>query len=257
MRSTLCLAAAAVMSAALAGCGVDLLTTTAIEGELQAQSAGAALRALNRTKGAVDRITAERAIQVYYAEKGVYPPSLETLVPKWLPETPKRADGTPYGYDPTTGQLLDTRSIPSQNGLSSRARRGAQPSAADQSRLADLQHAVQAYRNDKGYNPASLYALVPYYLDEVPVTSSGAPFIYSMASGTVQLPSTGDLEQRGMPAAPGPLGETMTGLGIQQDLGRMNNTGASAAGIYGRQSAQGIAGAYNQRQHEVLDELGF
>jgi hypothetical protein len=258
MRSTLYLAGAAVMSLALTGCGVDLLTSTAIEGELQAQSARTALHALNRTKGAVDRMTAERAVQAYYAERGVYPPSLETLVPNWLPEIPKRADGTPYGYDPKTGQILDTQSMPLQNAPPSRTLSGTQPSAVDQTRLAHLQHAVQAYRNDKGYNPASLYALVPDYLDEVPATTSGAPFIYSMASGAVQLPSTGgDPHQRGVFAAPGPLGEAMTGVGMQQELGRMNNAGTNAAGIYGRQSAQGIADSYSQRQEQALDELGF
>ena len=102
MRSVFAL----VLCLALTGCGVELLTTTAIQGELQTQQMQAMKRQVQSASDTSGRVTLERAIQTYRAEKGGNPPSLASLVPDYMPAVPKRGDGTEYGYDPARGQLF-------------------------------------------------------------------------------------------------------------------------------------------------------
>ena len=76
------------MVVALAGCGVELLTTTAVRGELEAQQMTAMKRQLQGVAENTGQMNVERAIQTYRAEKGVNPPSLHSLVPNYLPALP-------------------------------------------------------------------------------------------------------------------------------------------------------------------------
>ena len=108
MRSVFAL----VLCLALTGCGVELLTTTAIQGELQTQQMQAMKRQVQSASDTSGRVTLERAIQTYRAEKGGNPPSLASLVPDYVPAVPKRGDGTEYGYDPARGVLMDGPAAP-------------------------------------------------------------------------------------------------------------------------------------------------
>lgn len=97
------LALAAVLM--LTGCGVGVVATSAVSSELEVENAKSALKQLDNAKGQTGSIAVERAIEAYRADKGVNPPSLEELVPDYLPKVPTKADGSSYDYDPATGEL--------------------------------------------------------------------------------------------------------------------------------------------------------
>ena len=156
MRIAFCV----MLGVALAGCGAELLTTTAIQGELQAQQLSAMQR---QVKGAADtsgRIQIERAITAYHAEKGVYPPSLDALAPQYLPAVPRRPDGSPYGYDPASGRLMDG---PAPAGG---------PTPQDYQTMEQIRTAINQYGTATGYYPPTLDALAPTYLPAPPRTLS-------------------------------------------------------------------------------------
>lgn len=229
----------------LAGCGVEIVTVAATQAELQKQAAQSATRQLQRAGESTGRIQAERAIQTWYAEKGFYPPSLDALVPDYLASAPLRGNGEPFGYDPATGRLLD----------------GAQagPGSRDLQTIAEINRAINQYGTATGYYPPTLDALAPYYLPLPPRTVDGREFVYDNQNGYVGLPP----RQAGQPAAPrsgargpagdaGPLGEAMTGIGIQQELDSRSNAGTSAAGSRGRRAVGGAASGHNQRAEDAL-----
>jgi hypothetical protein len=252
------------MSIGLAGCGVELLTTTAIQGELQAQN----LKAINRQLGAVREMSAEttiqRALSTYHAEKGHYPASLEELVPSYMPSVPKQADGTPYGYDPATGTLLTGTSA---------AAPAVSPAADDAQKVNQIRSAVARYGQKTGRYPTSLYALVPEYLPELPATSSGQDFVYYPQNGAVyhpaqlQLqvavpPQTTALRPVGPVRAPGvgaggPMAEVMTGIAIQNQLNSMSNAGTGAAQGHARRSLDATRQQHDQQQQRVLNDMGL
>ena len=94
-----------LVAVALSGCGVELLGTTAVRGELEAQNAKSAIKQLDNVKGQAATINIEKAIKAYRADKGVNPPSLEDLVPDYLAKIPTKPDGSSYAYDPDTGKI--------------------------------------------------------------------------------------------------------------------------------------------------------
>jgi len=104
----------------LAGCGVEMATTTATVGAMEAESAQNAINRGNSTKDTVEKTSIQKAVDTYLAEKGAYPKSLKELVPDYLPILPKKADGTSFGYNSSTGKVLDaptteTNTIPQIN----------------------------------------------------------------------------------------------------------------------------------------------
>ncbi len=247
-----------LMVVSLAGCGLELLTTTAIQGELAAQSAGTAAQALDYAQSSVTLNNAQRAIDAYRAETGKNPPSLEALVPGYLASVPMRADGSPYGYDPVSGRILDgpvATPAPAAGGGSGAT-------------VQEVAAAVQRYGQENGAYPPSLWSLVPNYLSNYPKTASGQDFLYDPRTGQVYAPqAAAQAPAYGTPqAAPrggvgasgvGPLGEAMTGIGIANQLGSMSNAGSAsasgyAAGNLGRTQAQ-----HNANQERALQDLGF
>jgi len=237
----------------LAGCGVELLTTTAVRGELEAQQMTAMKRQLQGVAENTGQMNVERAIQTYRAEKGVNPPSLHSLVPHYLPALPVKADGTPYGYDPATGRLLDGPAA------------GGGPTAGDHEMMRQIRQAIDAYGTATGYYPPTLDELATQgYLAKAPRTSSGEPFIYNNQNGYVAHPHAA---QAGGPAQPrrggagmgagGPMGEMMTGMGVQQELNGMSNAGVNAAGSRARRSLGNTAGGRNDQVNRSMNELGL
>jgi len=249
---------AVVLVGLLGGCGVELLTTTAIQGELQAEQATAMKRQLEGASDTTAQINIQRAIATYQAEKGKYPASLDELVPGYLPSLPSRPDGTPYAYDPSTGKLIDG---PRRNAILNG------PTAGDRQKMKQLNQAINSYGQATGYYPPSLDALVPQYISAVPKTDSGENFIFHPENGALLHPAQPATPQN-RPSAParrnapavggaGLMGETMTGIGMQQQLGNMSNAGASSAGSYARGRA-GRAVQQQQRQQErALKQLGY
>jgi hypothetical protein len=248
----------ALLAAVLvSGCGVELLTTTAIQGDLQAKQLQAMKGQVANVSNSTGRINLEHAIQVYKAEKGGNPATLEELVPNYVPSVPKHADGTPYGYDSATGTVLDGPVAP------------AAPAGAvtpqDMQTMQAIRDAINRYGTAVGYYPGTLDALCPTYLGKPPRTSAGESFLYNNQNGAVTHP------RQGVSAAPapqaarptggvggaGPMGEVMTGIGMQQQLNSNSNAGASSAQGYMNRSLQQSTGGQNDRQNAAMDQLGL
>jgi len=233
----------------LAGCGAEVLTATAISGQLQKEQVGAMKRQIDHASNTTGKVAAEQAIRTYQAEKGHNPPSLEALVPQYLNAIPRKADGQPYGYDAATGRLLDGP----VHGATS---------PADQQLLEQIRGAIIQFGTATGFYPGTLDELAPYYLPTAPRTTTGQPFEYNNQTGEVRIPA------QAHPAAPGPgarvpaggagpLGEAMTGVAIQNQLGNMNQGGANAAGTRGRGQARDLSGDYSNNQLQAIENLGL
>lgn len=236
-----------ILTLPLSGCLVDVMTTTAIQGELAARQMKSAKKQIEFAKGVASETEITQAIKIYQGEKGTYPPSLDALVPEYLPSVPAKADGTPYGYDPATGALLEH---PMPTG----------PAAGDYTKLDQLRAAIQQYGTDTTWYPATLQDLVPKYLPAVPTLADGRAFVYDNQSGQVFLPETlqpGVIAPR--PAVgTGPVASEAVGaIGISQQLDNMSTAGTSAAGSRGRASSQQVGGGYSDRQMKAADELGL
>lgn len=246
--------AAAFLTAVSTGCLVEVLTTTAIQGELAAQNATAATAALGKAKQTTAETTLRQGINTYYAEKGQYPRTLEALVPNWVAAVPKQPNGQPYNYDPLTGWFGA----------------GAPPAitSADRQNKQKIRNAVNQYGQAVGYYPPSLDALVTYgYLDAVPKTSRGEDFFFNPQDGTLLHPAEvfGNTSGGNVAHTPrgggvgvggaGPMGEAMTGIAIQNQLGNMGG-GASQTGSRMRQGARDQSGAYSDRQMDALKKYG-
>lgn len=258
------IAVAALLTLALAGCGVELLTTTAIQGELQAEQMKSMDRQLKGAADTTSQINIERAIATYKAENGSNPPSLDALVPNYLPQMPLRPDGMAYGYDPVSGTLTG-QGVPAP---ASAAAAGG-PTQPDLRKIREIKEAINKYGSATGWYPSTLQDLVPAYLPAVLKTTSGQDFVYNNQNGDVQHPAQAAAQPSynnygnganaggvGVGGA-GPMGEAMTGIGIQNQLNNMSNAGSSAAGSRARTGAGTIQDNYNQRQQEALDQLGY
>jgi hypothetical protein len=238
-------AVAAVLAFMTAGCGIELLTTTAVQTELTRQSASQAATVLDNTKDFNARTSLEHTLQAYHAEKGYYPPSLEALVPEYMASVPTRPDGTPFGYDPATGRVLD------------------QPTETDAQKMERIRQAINQYGMATGWYPPSLEALVPTYLSSVPRSNSGQPFIYDMRTGALAAPRAAQAQPA--PRAPAyggggggtPMTEMMTGVGMQQELNRMSTGGSSAAGSRMRHNARELQTGQDERTNRTMDNLGL
>lgn len=248
---------AAVMCAMVAvlftGCGVELLATTAVRGELEAQNAKSAMKQLNYVKGKMGSINVDQAIQAYRADKGVNPPSLKALVPTYLAEVPKKADGSDYYYDPVSGKMTDSP-------ISSA------PTMSDTQMMEQIRQAINQYGTATGFYPPTLDALYPTYLSQMPRTASGQQFVYNNQNGYLASPT----QQAAAPAAPaqqrqrvgggsgvGPMGEVMTGIGMQQQLNNMSSGGANAAQSRSRGGINNLSHSHTDAQNQVMDNLGL
>lgn len=238
----------------LTGCMAEVLTTTAIRGQAEAQQLGAMQRQLGFAKDTTDEANLRHALDLYKADKGVNPPSLDALVPQYIASIPVHANGQPYGYDPASGVLLDGP-VANSNG----------PTPQDQQTMIAIRNAINAYGTAVGYYPETLDALAPRYLPTPPRTSAGESFLYNNQNGAVTHPRAG---QRNAPrpasgrsgggvGGAGPLGEAMTGIGIQNQLNSMGNSGANSAGNRSRNNVRGLQTQQNDKVNNTLNNLGL
>lgn len=214
-----------LLTLGLTGCGLDILTTTAITGELQKREAERATGTLERAEQQTERWEVQQAVRAYRAEHGRNPDSLEELVPEYLAEVPTNAQGEPMAYNPATGQVFDRE--------------------GEGQRLARLRQAIQEYAQERRHYPPNLRALTPQYLSEIPRTEGGESFAYNPQTGAVVHPR--QLRQQQGNQRPG---------GRQQPTYNQPGAGGNV-GVYGRESIRGIEREHNQRQQQALDELGF
>lgn len=245
-----------IFAGLLSGCMAEVLTTTAIQGELQAKQASAAMGQLNHAKNSTSRLEIDHAIKAYQAEFGYYPSTLASLVPTHLPAIPTKADGSAYGYDPNTGQLLDQPMAAPSGGVT----------AGDRQLMSAIANAIQQYGQQSGFYPNTLDDLYPAYLKTRPVTESGQAFYYDNQNGAVTHPQAGQSTPRpqaqprnrtGGGSGGGLLGETMTGIGIQQELNNMGSSGANSAQSRSRQNVQGVQQGHNQNLNKQMQNLGL
>ncbi|GMV90657.1 MAG: hypothetical protein AMXMBFR82_04350 [Candidatus Hydrogenedentota bacterium] len=244
------------------GCMLDMLMSTAIQSELQAEQLGTLQRQLENAQQTTSDIEINHAIQAYAAEHGEYPASLQALVPEYFTQVPTQPDGRPYGYDPSTGKVLLDGPVAPQPARS-------QESNTD--KMARIRGAINQYGMATGYYPTSLDQLAPTYLKEVPKANNGMPFIYDPQTGALYEPQGqspnqvapygGQTAQTGtrQPGVGGGglMGETMTGIGIQNELNSMSSAGSSAAGSRARGGARDIGSQQTQRQEQAMDDLGL
>ena len=241
----------------LAGCGVEVLTTTATVGKLEADNAKAIQGQVAHISESSAKINTQRAIDTFAAEKGRYPTSLDELVPSYFQSVPTHAGGAPFGYDPATGKLLDTPGVMPSG-----------PAPGDFEKMKQIRAAIDQYGRAIGYYPPSLAALIPSYLNAIPKTDSGKDFLYYPQNGGLfhptqvaqaTPPSPATAHPSGAPNAvpSGPMGEAMTSISIQNQLDSNSNAGASAASGHLRQSIGGATQQHNQQQEKALNELGY
>lgn len=271
MRALTCGSVIAMVPIMLSGCMADVLVSTAIQGELQKQQMQSLTRQLNGAKETKSEIEVNHAIQAYAAENGRYPASLQDLVPDYFSAVPTKPDGTPYGYDPKTGKLAEA--APTAHAIVTPA------GETNEQKMARIRNAINQYGMATGYYPPSIEALVPQYLPSVPLTANGAKFIYDPQTGALHdptgtlldvpvsggAPAQGPPQQIVSPPVPrgsgaggaGLMAETMTGISIQNELNSMSSAGSSAAGSAARGNARAVGQARDQRQQQVMDDLGL
>jgi hypothetical protein len=221
----------------LSGCGLELLGAAAIQSDLQARQMQGMKRHLENAQEFSAETTITQAIRVYQAEKGKNPPSLEALVPEYLPSVPPKPDGSPYGYDPATGTLLEAPLVK------------ANITPDDYRSLDRIRAAIHQYGQATGWYPATLGDLVPTYLAEYPLTSDGREFLYDAPSGQAAHPDQ---------AAPQPAAVQPRAVdGVSQPLQNLNQAGANAAGTRSRGDVNQISGAYGDNQMQQMDNLGL
>jgi hypothetical protein len=241
------------MALLLAGCGADVLVTTAVTADMQAQQLKAMRGQVQQASGKLGRVNIECAISMYQADKGSFPPSLDALAPTYLPAVPTKPDGSAYGYDPATGRLSDTPAP--ANG----------PTAEDLKTMEAIRAAINQFGTEVGYYPGTLDALVPKYLAAAPRTASGEAFLYNNQNGQVTHPRQGQATAAATQSRPatagvggaGPMGEVMTSVGVQQQLNGMSQSGSSAVGGYARDHIQQNTNSYGEQQNKAMDNLGL
>lgn len=215
------------------GCLMEVVTVTAIQGELAAENAQASVRVLGQAKDFKARIELESALSAYKIDKEHYPAALTDLVPIYIAAVPALSNGLEFGYDPATGALTEQR-------LGARQASSAQAPAftqQDVQHLYNLRKAIYDYGQMNGRYPESLDVLLPLYIQSLPRMASGQVYPYNSQSGVVSHP------------------------GEYQAYNQQRNTGQSGGQSSGPRTAGGqansISGGHSQRQLKALDDLGF
>ncbi len=132
---------------------------------------------------------------------------------------------------------------------------------ADIANKEKIRQAINKYGQAVGYYPPSLQALVQYgYMTVVPKTSSGQDFVFYTENGGLFHPA--ELAMQSQPGRGGAgaggaglMGETMTGIGVQQQLNGMNQGGVSNVGSYARQGVRGKSENYSDKQMQTMKDL--
>ena len=199
-----------LLLAPLSGCLMEVMTTTAIQGELAAQNATAATQALDHAKQTANDLSARN-----------------------------------NGLTPAVSSIT----------------------AADRTSKQKIQAAINRYGQAAGYYPPTLQTLVQFgYIDALPKTSGGQDFLFNAQTGLLQHPAELAAQHspsaanagRGAPSGgAGVMGETMTGIGVQNQLNGMNNSGVSNAGSAARSGVRGTSGSYGDRQMKALKDLNL
>jgi len=245
---------------ALPGCLMETLTVTAIQGEMAAQNASSATRTLSYAKDSQAKTQLQHSINAYAAEHGQYPSSLELLIPNYLASMPTQSNGQPYAYDPATGAI--------GSGYTTQTPQYPEVTQQDLKNLEKISKGIYLYWESTGSYPQSLDTLTPLYMTDLPKMSNGENYWYNAQTAEVYHPaekmqaapsgqfSTGTSSGAGTGGV-GVLGETTTAIGIQNQLGNMNNSGTQSTSTRSRNVSRGLSGSHSQKQMDTLKDLGL
>ena len=240
-----------IMALSLAGCFVEVLTTTAITGELQAQQLSAMKGQIEHAAGTAGKVNLQRAVDTYHAEKGHYPKTLAEVAPVYIQSVPLQTNGASYAYNPATGRISET------DGTAP-----AGPVPEDLRKMRALSAAIQQHARRTRQFPSNLEMLAPNYFAEVPRTSTGQAFLYNPQTGRIGHPQATTTPQAPVARprqgyAGGPMGEVMTGIAMQRELNNFSNAGTNAAGNRAGDASRGFGNARSQHQLDTMDDLGL
>ena len=102
----LLVAVSLTMLTALCGCGVDVLVSTSISGELESESAQQSLKVLYSTKIQAALNQLRQAIGMFQAQNGRYPFNIDELRKTgYLPGKSELPEGVEIRYDPMSGDV--------------------------------------------------------------------------------------------------------------------------------------------------------
>jgi hypothetical protein len=236
---------------------MEVMTTTAIQGELAAQNASAANRTLSYAKDNQAKAQLQHGINTYTAEHGQYPASLQMLVPDYLASVPMQSTGEPFGYNPANGTIA--------TGAAAQTMQHPAVTQQDLKNLELIGKGIYSYWQSTGYYPQTLDSLTPLYMTKLPKMSNGQDYWYNTQTGLVyhpaqqSQPNTGGRHTTGASSGGGGglLNETTTAIGIQNQLGNMNRSGTQSTSTRSRNTTRGLSGSHSQRQMDALNELGL
>ena len=222
-----------VLTAALVGCG---LSETVVVTGIVGQNAKNQIEALNNVKFHAKPEIAEnnvrRAINLFEASTGSLPYSLDELVEKgYLEVMPALPEGYEFNYDPFTGTIKTRRAQ-----LQPQIRTPQLPPARDSQNSSQY---MQTYEQP----PQTPVYSAPTQSGRRAPQRQGRPARSRMGGGGG--------------SGVGPMGEMMTGIGMQKQLNSMSGAGTSSAGSYSRRSLGTKTQQYNQRQAQALKNLGY
>jgi len=227
-------------SAALVGCGLsETVVTTGIVG----QNAKNQIETLNNVKFHANREIAEnnvrRAVNLFEASTGLLPYSLDELVEQgYLDVMPALPEGYEFDYNPFTGTVKTRRALPRP-----------QISAPQLSPEQDSWNAAEYMRKYKQQSQTPPYA--------APSQSGRQPSLARRQASQQQRRPASGRARGGGGAGVGPMGEMMTGIGIQNELNSMSGSGTSSAGTYSRRSLNRSTQQHQRRQQQALRDLGY
>ena len=226
----------------LVGCGVS---ETVVVSGIAATNAKNQVEALNgiqfKANADVASNRVRESIALYQASTGFLPVSLQDLIDKgYLPALPALPEGLEFRYDRITGTVstgpatapAPTPAAPVAEGL-----------------------IVQ--------QTEFLTGLAPHIKDGRFVAPKGSN---QGAAGAQQQqnrqqPTSVPQQRRsrggGGFGGGGPMGEVMTGMGIQNELNSMSSAGSSSASSYARHGIGQKTNNYSQRQEQMLKDTGF
>ena len=228
-------------TAALVGCGLsETIVTTGIVG----QNAKNQVEALNNVKFHANREIAEnnvrRAVSLFEASTGSLPYSIDELVEKgYLHVVPALPEGYEFEYDPFTGTVKTRRAV-SQPTI-------ATPQLPPEQ---DSWNAAEYMRKYEQQPQAPVYSAPSQPGRQRPSAGRRAP----QRQGGRPAPRR---TRGGGGAGVGPMGEMMTGIGIQSELNSMSGSGTSSAGSYSRRSLNRNIQQLQRGQEQALRGVGY
>jgi len=232
---------AVTCAAAVAGCGVsETVVTTGIV----ATNAKNQVDALNNVRFHANRDVAEnnvrRAVALFQADTGSLPVSLNELVEKgYLDSLPALPEGLEFTYNPFSGTIGTRKALPQEPMTVPEL--APEDESWDVAEFARSLSALDQREGEAGVLDDRQRAAAGRGRSGQHRSSGVAPRRQGRAGGGY--------------GGAGPMGEVMTGIGIQNELNSMSNAGVSSGGSYGRRAIGRSTQQHQQQQERVLRDL--